>query len=119
MNLSHLAILTLNGELTDVKKKGEHSCLIKAKEPIYQDLLEEIQMRIGAITSGCETGNTSGKTDFGIVLDILAEYDIEVVDVANILIDGPGHVWIQGAGYKYHSNKLHRLSLGTENPTRN
>jgi hypothetical protein len=119
MELSNLAILTLNGELTDVKMRGEHSCLVYSREPISFDLLEELQMRIGAVTSGCEAYQTAGKTDFTVICELLAEYEIKVLDVSNISVDGPGRGWVQLGGYNYHSNKLQRLQLGIDRKENN
>lgn len=60
-----------------------------------------------------------GKADFDIVCEILSEYGIKVIDVADIWVPKPGSVWITPTGDNHHAKKLRRLAIGMRRPEHN
>ncbi len=112
MDFSHFAVLTLNGELTDVNIEGNHSCLVQSAEPLTLKLLERIQLRIEAVTSCREKTEPASKSDFDIICQVLDGFGVHVVDVADIWFPRPGHVWVNPMGENYHQTKLRRLVMG-------
>ena len=111
--LNRLAILTLEGELKDVMQRGEHSCLVLSLDPITRDLLEAVQMEIGATFSlgSKEDLEARHANPSGFVEAILQKHGLRIIDVANISAAKIGGVWINEMGYDYHIKKLRRLQF--------
>src|SRR4051812_38144890 len=114
--LPHVAILSLDGELRDTGTYGEHSCLVYSDTLITQDRLEALQMDLGAAFTDFTPQQTEEvrkkcENPLPTIVSVLAKHQMEIIDVANIWIPRPGQVWVQGAGYDFHTNKLGRLRI--------
>ena len=116
LDIEHLAILTLSGDLTDARRSGEFSCLIHSFSAIDKESLEEIGVEIqAALSSGSpEELEQRGKKPFETICQILERHGVQVVDVASISVDQEGDVWTQVGDVNFHANKLRLISLKQE-----
>jgi hypothetical protein len=110
----HLAILTLDGELADVKSKGPQSCIIYSEQPITVEVLQIVQMDILELfVSGPPAVlEERKKQPFKALQERLNESGYQVLDAGNIAVENEGkRIWVQEPGHQYHANILNRMVL--------